>query len=606
MCGIAGLVAPGGGLGADELRRLAEGMAGPLRDRGPDDSGWWVDPSAGVGLAHTRLAVVDLSPRGRQPMSVRAGGQVLVCNGEVYNHRELRRELESSGHRFAGHSDSEVLAVLIDQHGLPAALERVNGAFALALWDPATRTLSLARDRIGEKPLYYAWCGGHFLFGSELKALRSHPAFRPELDTEVLALYFALGYVPAPFSIYRSVRKLRAGTILRLDLPAGPGQERITPYWDLREIAAREAPQQSLGERIDELDQLLRDSVALRSAADVPVGAFLSGGIDSSAVAALMTCVASGPVRTFTVGFEEPDFDERDQAAEMARFLGTEHEEIVLTASEALRLLPAMPSVYDEPFYDPAQLPTVLMSMAARPHVTVVQSGEGGDELFGGYPPYRQALRARRRALAAGSPPSSAFDIHMTRRVWPTPASLLRGAPDPAPLLVEALGTTDLGEAPAGLLLADALTWLPDNCLVKMDRATMSVGLEVRCPYLDPRIMELAWRTPIELKVREDGDKWILRQVLRRHLPEWARGRPKRGFNLPLARWLRGPLREWAEHLLDRRVLEAHGLFDGRAVRERWRRHLDGSDDHTYEMWTVLMFQGWLPYGLGVEIPSGG
>ncbi|MEU8323780.1 asparagine synthase (glutamine-hydrolyzing) [Nonomuraea sp. NPDC048881] len=602
---MAGALVPAGELDVAELSALTGRMSDTLGHRGPDGRGAWVDARAGIGLAHTRLAVVDLTSSGRQPMRIRADAPVLVCNGEIYNHLELRRELESAGHRFRGRSDSEVLAALIDRHGLPAALERVNGAFALALWDPATATLQLARDRIGEKPLYYGWCGEQFVFASELKALRAHPSFRTHLDRRALALYFAHGYVPAPYCVYSAARKLRPGCLLTLRVPAAPGDERISRYWSLPDIAATGgAGIGSHEELAEELDQVLRDSVSLRSAADVRVGVFLSGGVDSAAVATLMARESAVPLRTFTAGFEEPDFDERAAAHAVARMLGSEHVDVVCTAREALRLVERMPRIYDEPFYDPAQLPTVLLAQEAATVVKVVQSGEGSDELFGGYPPYLAALRDSVAKAEAGLSGRRAFDLHAQRRIWADPAIPLLGAADPAPWLADALGTMALGDAPAGLLLADALTWLPDNCMVKMDRATMAAGLEVRCPYLDPRLIELAFRIPFDLKVTEAGNKLVLRRALRRHLPGWAREQPKRGFNLPLAAWLRGALREWAETLLDRAVIEEGGLIDAGAVRARWKRHLDGSDEHTYELWTVLVFQNWLPYGTGGAIAS--
>ena len=590
MCGIAGLLVPPGKLDGDELSRLAARMAATVRHRGPDGDGCWSDPAAGIGLAHRRLAVVDLSARGRQPMTAVGGRQVLIYNGEVYNYLALRRELISAGQCFVGDCDAEVLAALIARFGLAAALQRVNGAFALALWDPDTRILWLARDRLGEKPLYYGWCGGAFLFGSELKALRAYPGFTAPVDRDVLALYFALGYVPAPYCIDEGVRKVPAGCVLRLSAPARPGGESIRPYWDLRAIAAGGESLEPAMARLDELDALLRDAVALRCNADVPVGAFLSGGVDSAAVVALMTRYAPAPVATFTVGFHEPAFDEAAQAAAVARLLGAEHHQLVVSARDALGLLPQLPDTYDEPFFDPAALPTLLLSRLARQHVTVAQSGEGSDEIFGGYPPYRAAARAARRAARAGRPAPDALRTHLTRTIWRDGAALVPGARSPDALLRDTLGSVDLGRVPAGLLLADTLTWLPDNCLVKVDRASMAVGLEVRCPYLDHRIVELAYRTPIELKVRANVDKWILRRVVARYLPEWVYARPKQGFNLPLAGWLRGPLRAWAEDLLH------PGRLDGLAVpavRGRWRRHLAGVDDHLYEIWTVLMFQEW-------------
>jgi asparagine synthase (glutamine-hydrolysing) len=587
VCGFAGILTLADTNRSDEhtadLARLAQEMAGTLRHRGPDDDGWWADPGAGIALAHRRLAVVDLSARGHQPMRAIDSDQVLLYNGEVYNHRALRTELVNAGQQFRGHSDTEVLAALIARDGVPAAVQQINGAFSFALWSPDERTLWLARDRIGEKPLYYAWCDQAFIFGSELKAVLAHPGLRPEIDRDALALYFSLGYVPAPYTIYRGVWKLRAGSLLALRVPAAPGSERITRYWSPLDLAAPVDPSDD-SQVIDELDELLRDAVQLRCGADVPVGAFLSGGIDSAGIVALMRLCSSGPVHAFTAGFREPEWDETARAAAIARVVGVQHHVLPVTSDDLLATLAELPGTFDEPFYDAAQIPTILLARLARGYVTVVQAGEGSDEIFGGYPQYRHATRRHM------CPNDVYHDAYHVRGMWRETPGLVPGSASPRVTLMTAMGTSTLGADAADLMLADTLTWLPDDVLVKVDRATMAAGLEARCPYLDHRIIELAHRLPMRLKVRPDGDKIALRRVLARYLPDWACTREKQGFALPLAAWLRGPLRGWAEELLDElrfAPIRTTPVFD------RWQLHQSGSDVHCHELWTVLMFALW-------------
>jgi asparagine synthase (glutamine-hydrolysing) len=635
MCGLAGVLSAQGRGG--EPRAIAERMALTLRHRGPDDLGVYADESAGVALGHTRLAIIELSALGHQPMASPCGRFVLAFNGEIYNFRELRRALAGAGHRFRGESDTEVALVALQHWGVEAALARFNGMFALAFWDRRARTLELARDRLGEKPLYYGRAGRSIVFASELGALRAHPEFRPEIDRAALAAMLRHGYVPAPGAIYEGVRKLPAGCRLRLaagslELPSP------VPYWRLRDVALAPQGADAPEERLDELHRLLADAVALRMTADVPVGAFLSGGVDSSLVSALMQSASARPVKTYAIGFDDPRFDEAARARAVARFLGTEHSEVIVTRADALDLVPALAGVHDEPFADPSQLPTLMVSRLARADVKVALSGDGGDELFGGYRRYRAAaslwrlaaplprparaalgrvlgwpsprawealgraaavagvradprLAERAEKAARAMPASSAEDVH--RRMmspWPDPSTLVLGAPEPEPAGAPP-ETAGLVEA---MLLRDAEGYLPDDILVKLDRASMSLGLEARVPLLDHRVVECAWRFPVELRIRDGVGKWPLRAVLARHVPPALTERPKQGFDVPVSDWLRGPLRGWAEDLLAPERLRREGLLRPEPVARRWREHLDGRREGSLALWHVLMFQSWL------------
>jgi asparagine synthase (glutamine-hydrolysing) len=641
MCGITGFLWPGAD--PEQHQEAIERTTETLLHRGPDDRGVWLDADAGVALGHRRLSILDLSPLGHQPMASACGRYVMVYNGEVYNFRSLRAQLEASGHRFRGGSDTEVMLAAFSAWGVGGALERFNGMFAFALWDRAERELHLVRDRLGEKPLYYGWCGRAFLFGSELKSLRAHPQFRAETDRGALALYMRYGYIPAPYSIYRGIRKLPAGGWLRIRPEEVGADPAVTRYWSVREVAQGAAGDRfaaSEAELTTQLDELLRDAVRIRMEADVPLGAFLSGGVDSSTVVALMQAQSDRPVKTFTIGFQEEGYNEAEHAALVARHLGTEHTELYVTPGEALALVPRIPALYDEPFADPSQIPTALVAQLARGHVTVALSGDGGDELFGGYNRHLWAPRMWRRmrrvplplrssaAAILKSVPPTAWD-GMTRALSPVlPRGLLHNnAGDKVQKLAGALSATDQRGVYASLishwdwdvvkggersdpLLQDALwprlpsfteqvmyldtiQYLPDDILVKVDRATMSVSLEGRVPLLDPRVVEFAWRLPLEMKVREGRGKHLLRQVLYRYVPPALIERPKSGFAMPIDSWLRGPLREWAEHLLDPRALADAGVLRVEPVRERWRQHLNGSRNWQYELWDVLMFQAW-------------
>lgn len=662
MCGIAGFIDRGMRGARDRLLSTVTAMADTLVHRGPDDAGVYCDESAGVALGHRRLSVIDLSAEGRQPMTSESGRYVIVYNGEIYNFSELRDELVSLGHVFRGRSDTEVLLAAVEEWSLEGVLDRCRGMFAFALWDLKNRTLSLARDRLGEKPLYYADTGRSFLFSSELKGLKAHPLWEGEVDAGVLASYLRHGYVPAPYSIYRGVCKLMPGTVLTVD--AEGGEPLISVYWSARNVAERGAAEPFSGsddEALDILHNLLSASVREKMVADVPVGAFLSGGVDSSTIVSLMAEAGAGKVKTFTVGFEEAEFNEAGYAHDVAKHLGTEHHELCVTSGDAMKVIPGLPGLYDEPFADPSQIPSYLVSGLARGHVTVALSGDGGDELFAGYNHYRRTgavwkriggLPRAARRLAALS-----MDYITPERIEglaPVAAPFMRGrgrealASDRLERLRDALGfehfemmyldsvscwrkpremVAGSGEAvtifrdqarwPAfeepvlkGMYL-DTVTYLPDDILVKVDRATMAVSLESRIPLLDHRVVEFAWTLPLSMKMRGARGKWILRALLGRYLPSGLIERPKKGFGVPVGKWIRGPLREWAEELLDERRLATEGYLDVRRVRAAWKAHLDGRD-HGLRIWNLLVFQQWLEAekkreegGIGMERNSG-
>lgn len=627
MCGIAGLWDPQRSSAEPELRDQVQRMTDALRHRGPDDSGVWTCSPAGLGLGHTRLAVIDLSPMGHQPMVSACGRYVVVYNGEIYNYLDLRRELEHGGHRFLGHSDTEVLLAAIAYWGLEETLSRLVGMFAFALWDVPRQRLVLVRDRLGKKPLYYGWWGGRFIFASELKALGRLPGFSPAIDRGALALLLQHNYVPGPWSIYRDIYKLPPGCLLEVDRP----WQRPSPraYWSLERVVAQGAEEPFRGtaeEAADDLQRLLTDAVRRRMIADVPLGAFLSGGIDSSLVVALMQHHSHRPVRTFTIGFEEQEYDEAPYAAAVARHLGTEHTEQYVRACEAWEVIPRLPEIYDEPFGDSSAVPTFLVSELARRHVTVVLSGDGGDELFGGYQRY---LHIRRLWRALGRVPLAVRKAAAKAMVWgarglpPAVRSKVAGRagrlgiatagemyvrhnihwPDAHRLVLDAQPLESLAAQPERWpncrhyleqwMYADTVSYLPDDILVKVDRASMAVALEARTPLLDHRVVEFAWRLPLEWKVRGQTGKWLLRQVLKRHVPPSLFERPKAGFGVPIDHWLRGPLRDWAEDLLDPRRLRREGFFDPAPIRQKWEEHLSGHTAWHYHLWDVLVFQAW-------------
>jgi len=635
MCGITGY------LSADmqfaEPQRVLDAMTDTLTHRGPDDRGTWLDLAAGIGLGHRRLSIIDLSPDGHQPMASASQRYVIVFNGEIYNYRALSAELTQRGHRFRGHSDTEVLLAAVEAWGLDEALRRANGMFAIALWDREERVLHLTRDRIGKKPLYYGWAGRTLLFGSELKALLAHPQLQPRVDPGSLALFLRHDYVPAPWSILSGVFKLLPGTVLSLRATdVARGASSFSPhaasryYWNAQQVLAdalSEPLKLSTEDTIEQLDQLLRDAVALRMHADVPLGAFLSGGTDSSTVVALMQAQSQRPVRTFSIGFDDPRHDEAQAARAVAAHLGTDHTELYVTGDDALAVVPQLPQMFDEPFADSSQIPTYLVAHLARQSVTVALSGDGGDELFCGYGRYQRALDVwqwqqrvptalRRLAgtalggyaqveartsklgqLASELRADSAAAVYLNRvSRWRIPEAVVRdGREHPTPFTdpAQQLQRADTAHE---LMYLDLMTYLPEDILTKVDRSTMSVGLEARAPLLDYRVAELAFRIPLDMKLRDGQQKWLLKQLLRRYLPDPLIYRPKQGFGAPVGGWLKGALRDWAQQQLDPARLAREGHFQPGPIATIWREFLAGRRKWHTHLWNVLMFQTWLEW----------
>ncbi len=645
MCGIAGFI--GDLQDQAELQTRARAMAQRLNHRGPDDAGVWADPQSGLALAHARLAILDLSPEGHQPMASRCGRYRMVFNGEVYNHIELRRQLQREGlGGWRGHSDTEVMLAAIAAWGLEKSLQRFVGMFAFALWDRDTRQLSLARDRLGEKPLYYGYQGGVFLFGSELKALRVHPAFQAGIDRDALGLMQRFAYVPSPHCIYQGIRKLPPGCYLTLEADAREAPE-PQPYWSMRQVALQGQSEPFRGseeEALDELERLLSEAVGQQMIADVPLGAFLSGGVDSSTIVALMQAQSSRPVKTFSIGFWEQAFNEAEHAKAVAAHLGTEHTELYITPQQALDVIPRLPELYDEPFADSSQVPTFLVSELARQHVTVSLSGDAGDELFGGYNRYFWAVEIWRRlgrmprplrqllggAITRVSPGAwdavfgalhpvlprkfkqqnpgdklhklaKNLDMRQAQEVYPGLVtfwgdipSLVPGSRDTSTIVDRPDDWPPLASFQHQMMCLDALTYLTDDILVKVDRAAMGVSLETRVPLLDHRVVEFAWRLPLNLKIRGEQRKYLLRRLLDRHVPAELIDRPKMGFGIPLGEWLRGPLREWSEALIEPGRLQREGWLNPQPIHALWREHLSGQRNWSYHLWNVLIFQAWL------------
>ena len=633
MCGITGFLCRTPQRSDEELGDHVHRMNETLRHRGPDAGGTWTDAAAGIALGHRRLSILDLTPAGNQPMHSACGRFCIVYNGEIYNHGELRRDLESHGQTFRGHSDTETLIEAVARWGVEATVQRCIGMFVFALWDKRERRLILVRDRLGIKPLYYGWHNDVFLFGSELKALREHPAFDGEIDREALTLFVRHNYVPAPWSIYRGILKLPPGTMLTLSAEQGPENTRPVAYWSLEDVVRQGREHPFVGSKaaaVDELESLLGDAVQQRMISDVPLGAFLSGGIDSSAVVALMQSRSDRPVRTFSIGFDEPSYNEAPYAKAIAEHLGTDHVEYYVSPKEAQDVIPRLPHLYDEPFADSSQIPTHLVSEIARRHVTVSLSGDGGDELFGGYLRYdatrkfwsvfrwfpRSVRPLLSRTLRAIAP--RLFAKVLTRRTY-TLADLV-AIPDVRDVYLRLMSHWSVPEEivisdryPAGpvadphlwaccrhvldrVMYVDTLNYLPDDILVKVDRASMGVSLEARVPVLDHRVVEFAWTLPRSFKVCHGEAKWVLRQVLERHVPRHLFDRPKVGFGIPINEWLRGPLRDWAESLLDEHRLSQEGYFHPSPIRRRWEEHISGKRDWHYYIWDILMFQAWLDW----------
>lgn len=650
MCGLTGYI-QSGAVNISEAKNTAARMAQTISHRGPDDSGVWVDEQNGVVLAHRRLAVIDLSPAGHQPMVSASGRFVIAFNGEIYNHLDLRAELvnsgvsEAEGIGWRGHSDTESLLAGIDRWGLKKALQKAVGMFALALWDREARKLILARDRMGEKPLYYGWQGDVFLFGSELKSLRAHPAFENIIDRDAIALYLRHNQIPAPYTIYRGIRKLMPGSFLEFNYNGEHELSEPETYWSMADVVEAGLENPFLGNEIEAttaLDDLLSNAVRVQMNSDVPLGAFLSGGIDSTIVVALMQAQSVSPVRTFTIGFNESGYNEAVHAKAVAKHLGTEHTELYFTPEQALGVIPRLPTLYDEPFADSSQIPTFLISELARQHSTVSLTGDGGDELFGGYNRYTKTeqwwSRIRHIPLSARQLASKLL-LTVDSRDWERIGSVLASVSkdknwwsnlannvtklaqvlqvedtsmlyrhfishwrDPSQILIDGkeLGNVgsrsvlQLGSITEQMMMADTLSYLPDDILVKVDRAAMGVSLETRIPMLDHRIVEFAWKLPLTMKVRNGQGKWILRQVLNRYVPTELIERPKMGFGVPIDSWLRGPLREWAESLLDESRLQQEGFFNPAPIRRKWEEHISCQRNWQYHLWDILMFQSWL------------
>jgi asparagine synthase (glutamine-hydrolysing) len=639
MCGIAGYWQTKA-LDDHPLEVLGQ-MGAALAHRGPDDSGNFFESATGLGLAFRRLSIIDLSPEGHQPMVSASGRFVIIFNGEVYNFEEIRTEL--GDRRWRGHSDTEVILEAIERWGLEPALKRFVGMFALALWDRQEQVLQLVRDRLGIKPLYYGRVEGNFVFGSELKPIRRFPGFQARIDRDALALYMRFSCVPAPYCIYEGIHQLPPGHILSLRAPDGSPE--ITPFWSAVEIARQglqspiEAPDEDV---VQQLEDKLTSAVRLRMISDVPLGAFLSGGIDSSTVVALMQKMSTRPVKTFSIGFQEDSHNEAVHAKQIARHLGTDHTELYVTPEEARRVIPLLPAMYDEPFADSSQIPTYVVSRLARSHVTVSLSGDGGDELFGGYTRYLRVQkiwsfvhrvpdpvargtaalihkfspRSLDRLFAMGpripqelhpSPGDRLYKLadYLQLRSpvsiylnalsqWTAPCAVVLGASEPAVIAEFMHQQCWLPSVQEQAMLTDLVNYLPHDILAKVDRASMAVSLEARVPILDHRVVEFAWRLPLRFKIRNGKQKWILRQVLYRYVPPELVERPKMGFGVPIEHWLRGALRDWAEERLSPDRLRRDGFFAVEPIREKWREHLSGQRNWESALWTALVFQDWL------------
>jgi asparagine synthase (glutamine-hydrolysing) len=643
MCGIAGFIDTSGSTAADQMVRDVARMTAKLAHRGPDDVGVWSDVRSGVAMGHRRLSVIDLSPDGHQPMRSISGRYVVTFNGEIYNFRELRADLAARGATFRGASDTAVLLEAVSIWGLEQAVRRVDGMFALAIWDTAERRLHLVRDRLGEKPLYYGSAGAYFFFASELKALVAHPSFDNPIDRTAISLFFRHGYIPAPHSAFERVHKLHPGTILTVK----PGVRRFTTatssYWDIGEMAEAGRRQPFDGtpdEAVQRLDTLLTDSVRSRMVADVPLGAFLSGGIDSSTVVAIMQAGSHRPIKTFTIGFSDGEYDESAPAEVIAKHVGTEHTQLRITSVEAMEVVPRLPVIFDEPFADPSQIPTILLAQLARKSVTVSLSGDGGDELFGGYSRYIWARWLYRYFQLASTPrlghlvrssctetlellgqgfrllagnvthPALCTGANRAARlasllrsnslqeaylqllsIWNKPSDLVLGVAEPMGSLP---ARVSLEEFTREIMSSDAGKYLPDDILTKVDRATMSVALETRVPFLSHQLVEFASSLPLDMNFRNNRGKWLVRKLAGKYLPAEVIRRPKHGFSIPIGGWLRAGLRDWAEATLNSRRLTSQGILNAGVVQATWNDHIAGRKNHGRQLWSVLMFQAWL------------
>lgn len=645
MCGIVGFWDSRFSL-QSRLGFVAEQMCNSLHHRGPDASGVWVSEENGLALGHRRLSIIDLSSAGNQPMTSSYADFTIVFNGEIYNHLELRNELEKSGYvpTWHGHSDTETLLAALVTWGIQETLKKIVGMFAFAIWDGKSQTLTLARDRMGEKPLYYGWQGDTFLFASELKAMKTHPSFKSEVDRQALKLFMSNNYIPAPFSIYKNIFKLLPGTYYSLCLR--DRKEKSNTYWSVRQAVDSGQHKPFSGSEQDavvELEILLKQSIAGQIISDVPLGAFLSGGIDSSTVAALMQSQSSKSIQTFTVGFLNQEYNEAKFAKAVANYLGTSHTEIFISSNDVKDIIPILPKLYDEPFADSSQIPTFLLAKLASRHVTVALSGDGGDELFGGYSRYYwannmwqinrkipQSIRSPLAELLMSVSPQSwdiffhKFDFLLPNKwrysnpgdklhklanalssqtqeeiykdlvkFWKKPDEIVIDDNKSMGFSAAIIGQTVFRDFPHQMMYMDMNSYLPDDILVKIDRASMGVSLETRIPFLDYRLVEFAWKLPLSMKIKHGQGKWILRQMLYKYIPRELLDRPKMGFGIPIDIWLRGPLREWAESLLSEECLRQMGLFYPNPIREKWKEHILGRRNWSYMLWSVLMVQAW-------------
>lgn len=649
MCGIFGIADQRN----SDLATFCQQLTFELKHRGPDDDGVWNDAKSGLAFGFRRLAILDLTQDGHQPMLSHSGRFVIVFNGEIYNHPALRTELQQHGYIFKSRSDTEVILQAFEAWGIEAAVKKFTGMFACAVWDKRDEELSLIRDRIGEKPLYYGWLGSTFFFTSELSTVRKSGKIDLEIDRDALSLMMQYSYIPAPHSIFKGLYKLIPGTILTLglkDLHSKPvnfsafcDQAKFSPqpYWSLRSHVENRAiltlPEE---DNLNKLQELLRDAISGQMIADVPIGAFLSGGIDSSTVVALMQNINPGKVRTYSIGFDEKDFNEANYAKQIAQHLGTIHTEMYVTSGQALDLIPQLPDTYSEPFADPSQIPTTLLSRLTRQHITVALSGDGADELFCGYSRYQaaeqmwgylrlfpQPLKPILKAFAATLPdqilnfayklirPSTRFSDASSRirrlisqvnardgrsfyqgllRYWQPHEKIVLQSEAARTLLGDSLNDLSNINLKEWMMFADAITYLPDDILAKVDRASMSASLETRAPFLDHRVIEFIWSLPLKQRINSGTSKWLLRKLLYRHVPKNLVDRPKMGFGVPIAQWLRGPLRHWAEELISEERLRKQGYLDVKLVRDKWFQHQNGRANHEFALWNVLMFQQWL------------
>ncbi len=644
MCGITGYWDTSNRIEQSDLLNMLDS----IHHRGPDDDGIWIDHNNGIALGHRRLSVLDLSKSGSQPMSSKEGRYIIVFNGEIYNHLSIRESLKNDGVNinWDGHSDTETLVNAIQCWGINKTLQYTVGMFAFALWDRKKQILTLARDRVGEKPLYFGYLNKVLIFASELKAIRKHHSFNNDIDRNALTLFFRHNYIPCPHTIYKDIKKLKPGTYI--EFSDSGKKSKVLEYWSAREIAEKGQLNTFKGdtyEAISELQRLLSSSISSQLISDVPLGAFLSGGFDSSMVVAIMQSLSNQPVKTFSIGFNEKEYNEAHHAKNVAQHLGTDHTELYVTPEQAMAVIPELPTIYDEPFADSSQIPTYLVSKLAKQHVTVSLSGDAGDELFCGYNRYLYTIKLWKncssslptpfRAALAGmlttlspSAINAVFNnlwrllpnkyrinnmgnkLHKVADIlsmnspekiylnllshWQQPSDLVINGEEPNTIITDKSLWADLPNFESTMMYLDTMSYLPDDILVKVDRAAMAVSLETRIPFLDHKLIEFAWALPLSMKIRQGESKWLLRQLLYKYVPEKIIDRPKMGFGVPIDVWLRGPLKEWAENLIDDKKLQQQGFLNPSLIHEKWKQHLSGKANWQYLLWDVLMFQSWL------------